>query len=244
MFRLDQWRTGFQRLPIGATPLDDEALLGSYRAQQLRMLAKHGPLTLPVPLLSAFSLAWMLWDKCSGFLAPWLLLHVLLFALCAARARSNIHIKAASSWNVRIGSLTALSMACLWGALPVVTMAQAEASQQIPILLTMAALSSAGAIVLQTLPLAATAWVILLVACTVGAMWQQGLAYAPQIGVVAVFFGAILIRNVFMSSHYLFSRTKLAHEAHMLSQSLALQAQVAQGTANGVLVLDSHGAIV
>ncbi len=245
--KMSRWRSrprAAQGLVHGVPPLDDEALLGSFRAHQLRILAQHGLLTLPATFLSGCAMAWMLWAPCSAFLTSWLVLHVLLVGVIVGRVRRNIHLDVASVLNVRMGHLMAWLLACLLGAFPIFTLGSAGASQQMVILLAMVALISTGAIVLQTVPAAATAWVLILVTCTLGSMWWQDLSYTPQIAVVAAFFSVILIRNVHMSARYLFGRTKLAHEAQLLSQSLALQAQVVQGTANGVLVLDKRGRVV
>ncbi len=222
---------------------EDELLASQFRAQQLRMLAKHGIATLPTQLGAGTALAWMQAERNPSFFAWWPALLLVLSGAAAWRMARNIHLDTASQTNFRAGMLTIVVAACLWGALPLLSLQGSGAQEQIAILLAMACMTSAGVVVFQNLPVAAIAWVLILVSCTTASMWMQGFAHIVEICIIALLYSAILIRHILMASSDFFSRLYGVHTAQKLSQTLAQQAQIAQGTSNSVLLLDKVGRV-
>ncbi len=221
----------------------DNALADRFRAHQLRMLSKQGIASLPTQLGAGLALAWMLRDHQPTFLAIWSLLLLLLSGFAGWRMHRNRHIATASEENFRTGSLNIFGAACLWGTLPLFTLKGSGPQEQITILLAMTCMTSAGTVVFQNLPMAAIGWVTVLVGSTTVSMWLQGMAHIQEISIVATLYGVILIRHILMASGDFFARLYATQTAEQLSQSLAQQAQIVQGTSCSVLQLDKAGRI-
>jgi PAS domain S-box-containing protein len=228
----------------GRTSNEDAELWATFRAQQLKSLARHGPLTLPMLLLAALAMASMLWEQRPGFVATWLLACAVLIGISAVRVRRNIHLKKASASNIRIGTAIVVTLAGLWAAIPIVALQHVNEAQEHVIMLAMASMSAGGTLVLQAMPLAATVWCVALIAGTVWSFLHLEMGYAMELSCFSIMYGGVLIRNAFISSSDLFSRIKLTHEASELARSLARQAQIVQATRNGVLMLDTLGHVV
>jgi PAS domain S-box-containing protein len=218
---------------------DDEQLCAQLRAAQLRKIARLGVATLPSQWACAMGLAWMLYDLNPAYCMAWITMLTLVCAVAAWRMQRNINLKIASRRNLMMGSAVIIMAAILWGSLPLVMLNVAWEAEDIPILLAMVGIASGGAVVFQSIPLAAAAWVLIVGTCTIVGMWMDGFVHVVGITGGAFLLLSVLLRNIWATSAQFFASQLTTHEASRLAESLSQHALIVENTSNGVVLLDA-----
>ena len=235
---------GLRQLIHRAQPYpQDEVLAGRLRAQQLKMLAKLAVVTLPAQLLCALALAWTDHELAPGYCLCWSGALMASCLLAIWRMRHNLRLETASEINVQVGMAVILLTACLWSSFPLVMLTRTDIDADLDILLAMVCLISGGAIVFQSIPVAAAGWVLVLTTSTLASMWIDGYLHAWAISGAALLYVTVLLRNIWMTSAHQFASMQLTDKAQRLAQSLSQHAHIVQSTSNGVLLLDRAGRI-
>ncbi len=241
------WRAilnGLSRVMEQGQPYpSDERLAARFRAQQLRILAKSGLTTVPVQLIAGLVVVQAVYVHNPTFCFGWSATLVWISAVAMVRLRRNVHLQEATKANLYVGTAVILIVALVWATLPLVAMPMEGEAEHLSTLLAMACLASAGAVLFQILPIAATGWVLILTGSTIVTVFTRDLPYDLEMSAVAAAYSSIMIRHIWMSSRLFFARLHQTERDKQQSQFTARQAQIGQSVSNCVLLLDRLGRI-
>ncbi len=240
---LSAWQ-GLRQLIHRAQPYpDDEVLAGKLRAMQLKLSAKLAIATIPFQLFCAFALAWSNWDINPFYCLAWSGAMMVVCAWSVWHMRSLRQIETTGPSRLHLATFTIVVMACLWGSFPLLTLTHANIDADVDILLVAVCITSIGRVVFQSIPFAASAWVLVMTTATVVAMWSDSYHHVHAIAGVAVLYVGVLLRNIWVMFAEQFASLQLTYKAQRMAQSLSQHAHVAHNTSNGVLLLDANGCI-
>jgi PAS domain S-box-containing protein len=235
--RLSQWSRYAQPYP------EDKDQAARLRAQQLRVLARLAPVTLPALMLGALAMVSVLFELAPRFLMGWAALICALTFISMARVRANKDIEQASPRNLMAGTWVVVLFACLWGALPLALLGSIGQQERLMLIFAMVCMTSAGGVVFHMLPLGGLAWVLILTTSTVTPMVMDGTSHAWVLAGMAVAYASVMIRSIRDTAHLFFARWLMVARAEALARDLARQAQIAHSTSNAITVLDLDGCV-
>lgn len=183
---LDQWR------PYAI----DDPKAAYFRARQLQALLRLTPLAMVVNVANACVICVMTWTQVSHtFLLCWTMAITGLTALGwrgwlrgRARTRTSASLRA-----MRHAVVQASVLAALWAVLPLSLFANVDTSAQFIVGMVVTGMVCAGGFALSTVPVAATAWVVLLGTGSALALWRSDLSVAGGAAVILGLYCLIVI---------------------------------------------------
>ena len=197
----------------------DEPSAGTFRAKQIRAVLQLTPLTMLANVLNALLIADSFWSIAPrGFLPLWIA-SVILAAAFGARSwfamRSTSKRQTASMRAMRRATIHASILGTIWAMVPVVLFPLAGAHQQLMITAICAGMICAGGFALATVPVAASAYVLILSA---GSAYPLLSAHDPalsNVGLLLYIYAVIVIASVIATARTFGARlTAEAHAEH------------------------------
>lgn len=204
----------------------DEALARRFRARQLQAVLRLTPLAMLANLLNASLVTLAFWPgDAQRFLLLWDAC-VLLFVLNGLRAwwrqRRGPPRHTASPRAIRQATLHAALLAAVWAAMPLALFSGATSEQQLLVATVTTGMICAGGFALATLPLAGTAYVVVLGVGATVSLALSGLAVAPLIGGLLLVYGMIVIGSVWSTARLFGSRLMAEAEAERQNEVIGL----------------------
>lgn len=184
---IDRWR------PYAA----DDPKAAYFRARQLQAMLQLTPLAMVVNVANASVIALVTWAQVShGFLLIWTAAIIGLTLLgwrgwFRGRARTRT---VASKRSIRRAVRHASVLGTLWAVLPLSLFPMLDTGAQFVVGMVVTGMICAGGFALSTVPVAATAWVVLLGLGSVVALWRSDLSVA---GPAAVMLGCYCLIVIF-----------------------------------------------
>jgi predicted signal transduction protein with EAL and GGDEF domain len=146
----------------------EHALAGSFRAEQLQAVLRLTPLTMLANLVNASLICITFWHSTHlWMLAGWMALVLLAVAQGVRAWKRGKSRPTASTRALRRATLHAGVLALIWAAVPLALFHGADTSGQLLISTITAGMICAGGFALATVPIAATAYVLILSAAGV-----------------------------------------------------------------------------
>lgn len=199
----------------------EEPSAGTFRAKQIRAVLQLTPLTMLANVLNALLIADSFWSVAPrGFLLTWIA-SVMVAATFGARSwfamRSTSKRQTASLRAMRRATIHASILGTIWAMVPVVLFPVADAQQQLMITAICAGMICAGGFALATVPVAATAYVLILSAGSAYPLLSAQDPTLSNVGLLLSIYAVIVIASVIATARTFGAR--LMAEAHAEHQA-------------------------
>jgi PAS domain S-box-containing protein len=179
---------------------DDESLAPSFRAKQLQVMLRVSPLTMLANLMNAALVIVTFWDSANrGWLLGWGLL-IAMAAMQGLRARGRPQRPRASRRAIRRATIHAGLLALLWSLMMAYLFPSANAQQQFLIAVLVSGMMSAGGLALATLPMAGTAWVVVLCLGSFACILQGDFPLAIHVSLLLLIYSATMLSSVWSTA--------------------------------------------
>jgi len=219
---------------------------GTFRAKQIRAVLQLTPLTMLANVLNALLIADSFWSVApSGFLLPWIG-SVMLAAALGARSwfamRSTSKPHTASLRAMRRATIHASILGTLWAMVPIFLFPIAGAHQQLMVTAICAGMICAGGFALATVPVAATAYVLILSAGSAYALLAAHESVLSNVGLLLYIYAVIVIASVISTARTFGARLMAEAHAEHQAQVIGLLLRDFEENASDVLwEIDSLG---
>ena len=197
----------------------DEPSAGAFRAKQIRAVLQLTPLTMLANILNALLIGDSFWSVAPReFLVLWIASVVVAATLggrswFAMRKRGTRHT--ASLRAMRRATIHASILGTLWALVPVVLFPVANAQQQLMITAICAGMICAGGFALATVPVAATAYVLILAAGSAYPLLSTHDPVLANVGLLLYIYAVIVVASVIATARTFGARlTAEAHAEH------------------------------
>ncbi len=222
---------------------DDESLAPAFRAKQLRVVLRMTPLTMLANLLNALLVVATFWGSANHWLLGGWMLLVGLAAIQGMRTQWRRPARpTASRRALRHATLQASLLALLWGILTVLLFPHASGPQQLFLATLITGMMSAGGFALATLPVAGTAWVLILTLASFAAIMLAEFALAASVGSLLIIYGIIVTSSVWATARTFCSRLLAEARAEQQNQVIGLLLRDFEENASDVLwEIDARG---
>jgi diguanylate cyclase (GGDEF)-like protein len=201
----------------------DHPLAGTLRAKQLQAVLRLTPLTVLANLLNGGLICIMFWhEEQRALLVVW-------FTLMAAVTSQGLRAwwrrqarSTASRRALRRAVLHAAVLASLWAMIPLWLFGAASGPEQLLISVITTGMICAGGFALATVPVAATAYVLILSTAGALALLLADFALAPVVGLLLACYAAIVLASAWSSAHQFTARLMAEAEAERQSHVISL----------------------
>jgi diguanylate cyclase (GGDEF)-like protein/PAS domain S-box-containing protein len=206
--------------------VSDPRLAGQLRARQLQAVQRLTPLAMVANGLNAALVV----IACAGtghdlFLALWSAAVVgvmLQAALSWQRMRQRPAPAQSSPRSMRRATRNASVLATVWAAMPAMLLADADGGRQLLISVITTGMMCAGGFALATVPVAGTAYVLLLGLGGAVALWSSALPFSGLIGALLSIYAAIVIASVWSTARLFTGRLIAEAEAARQNELVGL----------------------
>lgn len=222
---------------------DDESAAPAFRAKQLQVVLRMTPLTMLANLLNALLIGATFWDHASHWLLSGWVLLVIFASVQGMRALWRQPIRpTASRRALRRTMMHASVLALLWGILTVLLFPGASGPQQLLLATLITGMMSAGGFALATLPVAGTAWVLILTLASFIAIMTAEFPLAASVGSLLLIYGFIVTASVWATAHTFCSRLLAEARTEQQNQVIGLLLRDFEENASDVLwEIDARG---
>ncbi len=204
----------------------DEPVAGTFRARQLQAVLRLAPLTLLANALTVFLIVLVFWNASTRlFLVPW----ALLISLCVAlgirdhwRTRRRPPKRTAAVRAMSKATVHAALLSGLWSVSPLVLLSSADGAQQILLMAAMTGMICAGGFALATVPVAGTAFVLILGIGTTASLFTAQYSLAWQGASMLVIYCYIVIASVWSTARMFGARLMAEAEAEHQTELVGL----------------------
>ncbi len=204
----------------------DEPTAARFRARQLQAVTRLTPLAMGANLINAMLVAMAFWNTPRRQAA---LVWAAIIALLALRGLWSWHRQrrlpprdTASVRAFRRATLHAAVLAAAWAAMPVLLYPQAPPREQMLVATVVAAMMGAGGFMLSTVPMAATAYVVVMAIGSASSLWLSPLDLPIEIGGLLVVYGAIVIASAWSNARLFGARLVAEAEAERQNEVIGL----------------------
>ena len=199
------------RLAVQLFPAD-HPLAGRFRAEQLQSVLRLTPLTMLANVVNASLVCAAFWRSAHPLLLAGWTAAVLLIVVQGVRAwrKGNIR-RSASPRAIRRATLHASVLAFFWSAVPLTLFRDASGPDQLLVSAITTGMICAGGFALATLPVAATAYVLILSAAGVWTLVSAEFPLALVLGLLLGSYGFIVLASVWSNARLFV--------AHLLAQA-------------------------
>jgi diguanylate cyclase (GGDEF)-like protein len=224
----------------------DEPQAGAFRAKQLQAVLRLTPLTMLANVANGSVICVAFWESAHRLLiAAWFLI-VLLMAASGVRAWKVLragHLRpVASRRSLRRLTLHSALLAGLWAMVIVTLFPTADSPRQLLLAVIATGMICAGGFALATVPLAGTAFVLVLCAGSFVAIFDAHFALAPIIGPLLLLYGFIVISSVISMAKSFGARLSAEAEAERQNEVIGLLLRDFEENASDVLwEIDASG---
>lgn len=227
------WRTAlrgyFELYP------DDDAVAPSFRAKQLRAVLRMTPWTMLANLLNAVLVGVTFWDSANQWLLSGWMLLIVLAAIQGIRNSRRPERPTASPRTLRRATQQAALLALLWGGLTVLLFPAAQPPQQLLLATLITGMMSAGGFALATVPMAGTAWVMILTLASFVAILSADFPLALAVSCLLLIYGFIVSSGIWSAARTFCSRLLAEARAEQQSQVIGLLLRDFEENASDVL---------
>lgn len=217
----------------------DEPLSGTFRAKQIRAVLQLTPLTMLANALNALLVVDAFWSIAPrGFLVPWTA-SVIIAAIIGGRSwlamRARVGRPTASLRALRRATIHAALLGVLWAMVPVVLFPLASPSQQLMITAICAGMICAGGFALATVPVAATAYVLILSAGSAYPLLLTQDTAVSNVGWLLAIYAVIVVASVIATARTFGARLVAEARAEHQAQVIGLLLRDFEENASDVL---------
>jgi PAS domain S-box-containing protein len=222
---------------------DDDALAPAFRAKQLRAVLRMTPLTMLANLLNAALIGVNFWDLSNHWLLSAWMAMVAFAAIQGIRARWRKPSRpTASRKALRRATVHAALLALLWGLLTASLFPDASGPQQLLLAVMLSGMMSAGGLALATLPLAGTAWVLILTLSSFAAILQGEFPMRGPVSLLLLIYSVTMIASVWSTARSFASRLMAEATSEQQNQVIGLLLRDFEENASDVLwEIDASG---
>jgi diguanylate cyclase (GGDEF)-like protein len=221
----------------------DHALAGNFRAEQLQAVLRLTPLTMLANLVNASLVCITFWPRAHhAMLVGWFTLVVLAVAQGARAWSRGRQRNTASPRAINRATLHASLLALIWAAVPVALFARADGQGQLLIGTITTGMICAGGFALATVPVAATAYVLILSAACVWAVFGAALSLAAALALLLACYAMIVLASAWSSGGLFVAHLIAKADAERHNQVIGLLLRDFEEHASDLLwEIDAHG---
>ena len=215
-------RLGAVGLAMQSFP-SDHPLASSFRAEQIRAMLRLTPLAMAANLFNAILICIAFWRSVDHWLlAGWSAIVVFVVAqglVAWARGKGRAH---ASPRAIRRATLHACVLAGVWAVVPIALFHAASGSERLLLSTLTTGMICAGGIALVTVPVAATAYVLILAASGAWALVSAEFPLALTLGLLLLCYSAVVLVGVWSNSRLFVAHLMDQAEAERHNQVIGL----------------------
>ena len=242
-----RWR---QRLSRVLEPYQaDEIVAATFRARQLQAVLRLAPLTMLANALNILLIAWAFWPQGPRvFLVVWGVTVVFAvwrgLGLWRRWRRSGAAWQKASRRAMRRATLNAALLAAMWAAVPLTLFAASDGPHQLLLATVTTGMICAGGFALATIPLAGTAWVLVLGSSAALTLFQADFSMAVPVSALLTIYSLIVIASVWSNARLFGARMMAEAESARQNDVIGLLLRDFEENASDVLLeVDAEGRI-
>ena len=210
------------RLALESFPAD-HPLAGSFRAEQLRAVLRLTPLTMLANLVNASLVCAAFWNSVNPWLlAGWLAAVGLVVAQGVRAWNTGKSRTTASARAIRRATLHASGLALIWAAVPLALFEHASGPEKLLVSAITTGMICAGGFALATVPVAATAYVLILSAAGVWTLVSAQFSLALVLGLLLGSYGFIVLASVWSNARLFVAHLMGQAEAERHNQVIGL----------------------